>query len=201
MARILLIRHAPTPETGSRLTGRQSGVSLGSKGEAVAVRTAELLTKVRFAAVYTSPIERTLETAEIIANQHGLAPTIEKGVIEIDFGRWAGRTLKSLRQTRLWTEVQSVPSRVTFPGGESFTDAQYRAVAAVARIGEQTGKGTAAIVSHSDVIKLVISHYLGQPLDLFQRLSISPASITILHLPTKGQPMISAMNSFSEVCK
>lgn len=201
MARILLIRHAPTPETGSRLTGRQGGVSLGSKGEAIAAQTAGLLRDVGFAGIYTSPIERTMETAEIIAGQHGLTPKIEEGVIEIDFGRWAGRTLKSLRQTRLWSEVESVPSRVTFPGGESFIDAQYRAVAAVVRIGEQTGKGTAAIVSHSDVIKLVISHFLGQPLDLFQRLSISPASITILHLPNKGQPMISAVNSFNEVLK
>ncbi len=199
MARILLIRHAPTPETGSRLTGRQGGVSLGSKGEVIASETAKLLTKVRFAAVYTSPIERTLETAEIIADPHGLTPEIEEGVLEIDFGRWAGRTLKSLRQTRLWSEVQSVPSRVRFPGGESFTDAQYRAVAAVGAIGERTGNETAAIVSHSDVIKLVISHYLGQPLDLFQRLSISPASITILHLPSKGQPTISTVNSFTEV--
>jgi len=200
MARILLIRHAPTPETGSRLTGRAAGVALGPKGAAIAAETAGRLESARIGAVYTSPIERTLETAEIIATPHRLTPIIEEGVIEIDFGRWTGRTLKSLRQTRLWRDVQSVPSRVSFPDGESFVDAQHRAIGAIEQIAARTGNGTAAIVSHSDVIKLTISYYLGQPLDLFQRISISPASVSILHL-SKGQPTVEAVNSFNEVTR
>lgn len=199
MARILLIRHAPTPETGTRLTGRAGGVSLGAKGEAIAAKAADRVARVKLADVYTSPIERTSETADIIARPHGLTPIVENGVIEIDFGRWTGRTLKSLRQTNLWSQVQQVPSRVTFPDGESFVDAQYRAVAAIDRIAISVGNGTAAVVSHSDVIKLVISHHLGQSLDLFQRINVSPASITILHLPKEGPPVVETVNSFSQV--
>jgi probable phosphoglycerate mutase len=199
MARILLIRHAPTPETGSRLTGRAGGVSLGTKGEVIAARTAERVAKVKLAAVYTSPIERTAETADIVAAPHGLTPIVEAGVIEIDFGRWTGRTLKSLRQTNLWSQVQRVPSRVTFPDGESFVDAQHRAVAAVDRIAATIGNATAVVVSHSDVIKLVISHHLGQSIDLFQRIAVSPASISILHLPKEGPPVVETVNSHSEV--
>jgi len=199
MARILLIRHAPTPETGSRLTGRAGAVSLGTKGEAIAAKAAERLAGVRLNTVYTSPIERTYETAQIIAEPHGLTPTVEPGVIEIDFGRWTGRTLKSLRQTKLWKQVQHVPSRITFPDGESFTDAQHRAVGAIERIARDAGNGTVAVVSHSDVIKLVVSHYLGQSLDLFQRINIAPASTTILHLPKEGGPMVETVSSLGEV--
>lgn len=199
MARILLIRHAPTPETGSRLTGRGAGVSLGQKGEEIAARAAGRMERIKLGAVYSSPIERTHETAEIIARPHGLTPIIEEGVIEIDFGTWTGRTLNSLRRTKLWGQVQGVPSRVTFPDGESFADAQHRAVTAIERIAATTGRRTAAVVSHSDVIKLILAHYLGQPLDLFQRIAIAPASISILHLGTSGPPMIETVNSFSEV--
>lgn len=199
MARLLLIRHAPTPETGTRLTGRAPGVSLGAKGEAIAARAAERVAAVKLAAVYTSPIERTAETAAIVAGPHGLHPIVEPGVIEIDFGRWTGRTLKSLRQTNLWRQVQQVPSRITFPDGESFVDAQHRAVAAIERIAADLGSATGAIVSHSDVIKLIVSHYLGQSLDLFQRIGIAPASITILSLPKEGPPMVETVNSFAAV--
>ena len=193
MARILLIRHAPTPETGVRLTGRAPGVSLGEAGEAAARRTADLLADRPVKAVFTSPIERTLETARIVAARRQLKPIIEEGLMEMDFGSWTGRTLKSLRRTKLWEVVRNTPSRARFPNGESFAEAQVRAVAAVERIAAEADRGTAAAVSHADVIKLVLAHYLGQPLDLFQRLVIFPASVSEIILGP-GPPAVASVN-------
>lgn len=199
MARLLLIRHAPTPETGKRLTGRIGGVSLGPKGEAVAQQTADRMASVKIGAVYTSPIERTAETAAIVAAPHRLDPIVEPGVTEVDFGTWEGKTLAQMRRLKLFRQVVSTPSQVTFPEGESFIEVQQRAVAACNRIARQVGKGTAVVVSHSDVIKLVLAHYLGQPLDLFQRTMVSPASVSVVHVPAEGFPVVQTINSFGAI--
>jgi probable phosphomutase (TIGR03848 family) len=198
MARLLLVRHAPTAETGSRLTGRLPGVWLGDEGRASAQRTATNLKPLKLRAVYHSPVERALETAQIVAQEHDLETVEESGVTEIDFGTWAGRSFAQLRRTKLWATVQTVPSQVRFPEGESFLEAQHRAVEACNRIAHQAGKATVAIVSHSDVIKLVVSHYLGQPLDLFQRINISTASVTALYLQPGVPPFISVVNGNGE---
>lgn len=187
MARILLVRHAPTPETGTRLTGRIPGVSLGEVGTKAASATSKALSGLNLDAVYSSPIERTLETARIVAEPHSLTPILDPGLTEIDFGTWTGRDLADLRRTEQWTTVQSNPARFRFPEGESFVEAQTRAVESVQRIADELGDGSAVAVSHSDVIKLVIAYYLGQPLDLFQRLRITTAHISDLRLE-KNQP-------------
>ena len=194
MTRLLLVRHAPTPETGTRLTGREGNVSLGATGESHAQATADRLSATKLKAVYTSPITRTRETAAIIARPHALTPIVEDGVQEIDFGAWTGRTLKSLQRLSMWSQVQRVPSRVRFPDGESFLEAQHRAVDAVERIAADVGKATVIVVSHSDVIKLVLAHFLGQPLDLFQRINITTASVSELILPQGGSPVVGAVN-------
>lgn len=194
MATLLLIRHAPTPETGSRLTGRLPGVSLGDGGIVAAERTAQNLSGTKLKRLYASPIERTMETATIIGGPHGLAPIVEEGMIEIDFGSWAGRSFGQLRRTKLWSTVQVAPSRVRFPGGESFLEAQHRAVVACDRIADEAGKATVAIVSHSDVIKLVVSHYLGQPIDLFQRINIATTSVSVVHLTPGAPPFVDVIN-------
>ena len=194
MARILLVRHAPTPETGTRLTGRLPGHTLGEQGEAAALVVSEALSATKIKSVYASPLERTMETANIVAAPHKLTPIVEEGMIEMDFGDWAGRTLKSLRRTALWNTVQRVPSRMRFPGGETFAEAQNRAVEAVERVAAEVGNATAVIVSHSDVIKLAVSYFLGQPLDHFQRLMISTASITDIRLATGATPFVVSIN-------
>ena len=195
MARILLVRHAPTPETGTRLTGRNPGVSLGEAGEEAALATSQVLAGLALQAVYSSPIERTLETACIVARPHGLSPILEPGLTEIDFGCWTGKDLDDLRHNEHWGTVQLNPARFRFPAGESFVEAQTRAVASVERITEDLGDGTAVAVSHSDVIKLVLAYYLGQPLDLFQRLRIAPASISDLRLEKNRPPWIGSINT------
>ena len=195
MSRILLVRHAPTPETGTRLTGRLPGVSLGEDGRAAAIRTAENLSSVKLRAVYSSPIERTWETAVEIAAVHGLEPVADDGLLEVDYGDWSGRTLKSLVRLKAWRVVQMTPSRMTFPNGENLADAQRRAVATVERLAAGHERQTIAAVTHADVIKAVVAHCIGTPLDQFQRIGVSPASVTVIDMPPEGPPRVTALNT------
>lgn len=195
MTRILLVRHAPTPETGTRLTGRIPGVSLGEEGERTARTTSRVLAGLDLAAVYSSPIERTVETALIVAEPHGLSPVLEPGLTEVDFGAWTGQDLDTLRRSGLWPSVQANPARFRFPEGESFVEAQTRAVASLEKIADELGDGTAVAVSHSDIIKLVLAFFLGLHLDLFQRLRIGPASISDIRLEANRPPWIVSINS------
>lgn len=194
MAIIHLVRHAPTPETGTKLTGRLPGVGLADDGRALARGAAELLRTPRLGAVYTSPIQRCRETAEIVAEPHGREPEVLTDVQEVDFGSWQGRTLTSLRKLKAWEQVVHHPSRMRFPKGESLLEAQQRAVAAVEHVAARHGRDHVAICSHADIIKAVVSHYLGQPLDLFQRIMISPASVSTIHLGRSGGPMVLTVN-------
>jgi probable phosphomutase (TIGR03848 family) len=194
MATIHLVRHAPTPETGKRLTGRLPGVGLDDTGREIAAAAAAALSEVPYAAVYTSPVLRCRETARILAAPHDLAPIPYRSLIEVDYGTWAGRTLGSLRRTRLWRELLVAPSRVRFPGGETLAEVQARAVAAAEDLAGRHRGRTIAVVSHGDVIKSVVAHYLGVPLDLFQRIAIAPASHSIVHLRDGRTPWVEAVN-------
>ena len=195
MARILLIRHAPTPETGSKLTGRLPGVSLGERGTEIARATAERLSGLKMKALYASPIERTWETAQQVGAVQGLEPIRHDGFIEVDYGTWSGRTLKSLYKLKAWRTVQMTPSRMVFPEGESIAGAQARAVAACEELAAKHKGDMIAAVSHSDIIKSIVAHYLGSPLDQFQRIGISPASVTVLNLPAGGVASLAAINT------
>jgi len=194
MPRILLIRHAPTAETGRKLTGRLPGVSLDSVGMEAAAKAGERLRNLHLEAIYTSPIERTRETAVLIAQHQRCDPVVHEGLTEVDYGNWSGRSLASLRRLKAWSTVQMTPSRVKFPEGETILAAQSRAVAAIEEIAARHTR-TVACVSHADVIKAIISHYLGQPLDLFQRIAISPASISALSLERGKPPSVLTVNS------
>lgn len=195
MTRLLMIRHAPTPETGSKLTGRLPGVSLGDAGVAAAQQTAARLSDVKIAAIYTSPIERTTETAGHIAHGRNIEPIVDEGLIEIDFGDWSGRSLASLYKLKAWKVVQTAPSAVRFPNGESFVEAQARAVSACRHIADRHRRKIVAAISHADVIKLITSHALGQPIDLFQRIAITPSSVTVIDMPTGAPARVVAVNT------
>lgn len=197
MAVIHLVRHAPTPETGKKLTGRLPGVGLDNAGRDIAQGAADALASTKLAAVYTSPIQRCQETAVIIAAPHGLAPRVIIDFQEVDFGKWEGRTLNSLRKLKAWESVAHTPSRVRFPGGEAMLGAQHRAVKAVEELAGDHPNDRVVVCSHADIIKAIISHYLGQPFDLFQRIVISPASISTVHLPRHGMPIVLAVNGRS----
>ncbi|MFP3854373.1 MAG: histidine phosphatase family protein [Anaerolineales bacterium] len=183
MTTVLLIRHGLNDfvDTG-KLAGHLPDVHLNDKGKAQAAALAANLKDMKLKAVYSSPLDRTMETAEPIAEAQGLKIQPKLGLGEVDVGRWQGRTLKSLQKLKYWSVIQNTPSLARFPEGESFPEAQARIVLEIEALRqEHSGKKDAIVcVSHSDMIKLAVAHYLGLPLDLFQKLVVQPASVSIL---------------------
>ncbi|HET7010712.1 MAG TPA: histidine phosphatase family protein [Anaerolineales bacterium] len=182
MTVVLLIRHGVNDWVGRRLPGWTSGLHLNHRGRAQAEAVASLLKPARLEALYSSPLERTLETAAPIARASGLRVRTRQGLIEVNPGDWKGKSLRVLRHRKLWSVIQHTPSLARFPGGESFPEAQARIVAEIdsLRADHPAPGATIACVTHADVIKLAIAHYVGLPLDLFQRLVVDPASISVL---------------------
>jgi len=188
MPTILLIRHAENEYvTTGRLAGRLPDVRLNEKGHQQAEQLAQALAQAPIKAVYSSPLERCLETAQPLAEVLGLEVIPREGLLEVDFGAWQGKTLKQLRRRKLWCTVQHSPARMTFPEGESFAAAQLRITSELEAISQNhKPKDLIACFSHSDIIRLAIAYYLGAPLDLFQRIAVAPASISTLHLGERG---------------
>lgn len=192
---ILLVRHGQTPTTGRVLPGRAPGLHLADDG----VRQAELAAE-RIAAlphvdaVYSSPLERARQTAAPIARARGLRTRAVKGLLECDFGDWTGAELKRLMKLSEWQTVQRAPSTFRFPGGESFTEMQTRMVTTLDELRRRHPGGTIVCVSHADTIKAAVAHALGTHLDLFQRIVISPASISAIAWGHAG-PIVLAVNS------
>jgi probable phosphoglycerate mutase len=199
MTRFLIIRHATNDlrEDGV-LAGRTPGVHLNQEGRAQAEALAQRLAAVDIKAVYTSPLERTLETARIVARPHNLEPSVDEGLGEVDFGRWQGESFEALRQHELWPKVQFVPSTMRFPEGESVREMQSRVVATLEALRAAHPEDTLAVVSHADVIKATVAYYVGLPLDLFQRLVVDAASLTILEVG-ELTPYLICLNDTSHV--
>ncbi len=202
MATMVLIRHGRTTANATGvLAGRTPGVELDETGREQAQRAGQRLAGVPLAAVVTSPMLRCCQTAEAVLAHQQAPPALETedGVTECDYGDWQGGALKELAGEALWRTVQTQPSAVTFPGGESMAGMQARAVGAVrrldARIEAQHGPGAVwAVVSHGDVIKSVLADALGLHLDLFQRIGVDPASISIVRY-TEQRPYVLASNT------
>jgi probable phosphomutase (TIGR03848 family) len=200
---VLLVRHGQTPTTGKVLPGRAPGLHLSDTGrqqaEAVAGRILALQgPKRKVAAVYASPLERTRETAAPIAAALGLRVQRQKGLLECDFGDWTGAELKVLVKRPEWGTVQRHPSGFRFPGGESFTEMQARMVGAVDILRAAHPGQTVVAVSHADPIKAVVAHALGTHLDLFQRIVVSPCSVSAVLYGAEG-PVVLAVNSTGEL--
>lgn len=195
MARLVFVRHAPTPETGRSLIGRLPGHSLSEEGKAIAEALGERLKTTRLAAIYSSPLERSFETALAIARHHSRPVVLHDGLVEVDYGDWSGRTLKSLYRLKAWRMVHHSPSRVRFPNGESLLEAQTRAVAVCEEVARRHRRQVVALVTHADVIKTAVSHYLGQPLDLFNRIAVAPASVSVLDLSEEGPMRLMNLNT------
>jgi probable phosphoglycerate mutase len=184
--RVVLVRHGVTAQTGPLLSGRLPGIALSDKGVEQAEQAAARLAPLKIGAVYASPIERTTQTAQCIATRLGLPVVALEGVIEADYGDWTGGKLADLAKTDEWKVVQVAPSRARFPGGESIREMQARTVAALDAVVSAHPHETVVVVSHADPIKSAIAHYAGMHLDLFQRVHVSPASITVLEFHTHG---------------
>lgn len=200
MSTFIFLRHGHSAANASgTLTGRLPGIGLSSQGKKDAAGLIERIGNNRVDRVHLSPIERCQLTIDPwLRSTHSRSIEslqILDGLSEIDFGDWSGKTLSSLRRKPLWRDVQNSPSTVTFPGGESFRRAQRRAVESVELIRAIRGEKTHLIVSHSDTIKLIVAHYLGQRLDYFQKLDIAPASFTIFKGDSKRVSLITLNNN------
>lgn len=187
---MLLIRHGMTDWVGNRLAGWTPGVHLNEEGRSQAAALAQRLAEVPLAALYSSPLERALETAQPVAQAHNLTVQVRDGLGELRCGNWTGRTLKELQDEDLWSVVQIYPGGARFPGGESLREAQARMVAELDAIRDAHAGQIVVVVSHSDPIALAVAHYAGLPLDLFQRLTISPASVTAFSFTRLGPRLV-----------
>jgi probable phosphoglycerate mutase len=190
VTRLVLVRHAVTAQTGPMLSGRTPGIDLSEQGREQAKRLGERLAKLPVAVVYASPIERTTQTAAAVVEHHGLEVQALPGVLEADYGEWTGSKLVDLAKTDLWKTVQRAPSRARFPGGESLAEMQSRMVVALEEVVARHQGELVVVVSHADPIKAAIAHYTGVHLDLFQRIVVSPASVTVFELGPHGAAML-----------
>ncbi|HZM22101.1 MAG TPA: histidine phosphatase family protein [Anaerolineales bacterium] len=193
MPLILLIRHGENDFVkSSKMAGRIAGIHLNEKGRKQAEALGEALKDFPITAIYSSPLERAMETAQPIAKVRNLEIIQEPELLEADLGTWEGRSWKVLRLTKAWKVVQNAPSRFRFPEGESFAEAQLRYVNALERIAKKHNKpkDIVAAVFHADPIKLAVSYFLGLPLDQFQRLSCNTGSVTMLHLSESGANLV-----------
>lgn len=189
-----LVRHGVTSHTGHRLTGWMPDVALTDEGRSQAEAVSSSLAGAPFKAVYASPITRTLETAEIVAAPHRLPVKTRPALGEVQYGKWTNRTFKSLRRAKLWGTLHRWPSAVRFPEGETLLEVQSRAMAEIEVLRARHPRDHILCVSHADVLKLIVAHCLGVPIDLFGRIEISPASITVISIGDSG-PRVLTVNS------
>jgi probable phosphomutase (TIGR03848 family) len=193
MPLLLLIRHGENDfvKTG-KLPGQTPGIHLNERGQKQAQALGDALKQVPIKVIYSSPLERAMETAVPIANARALQVIPEPDLKDADVGRWQGKSLKALRLTNAWKIVQHAPSRFRFPEGESFPGVQTRIANALENILRKHNKpkDIIAVVFHADPIRLAVAHFLGLPLDHFQRLSCDTGSLTALYIGEMGANLI-----------
>ena len=197
-SQFLLLRHGVTDHLGERITGRMPGVHLNAAGLEMANKIANELRSAGFSQLFSSPLERCRETAEVVADGRSIICWDE--FVELDFGDWTGMTFEELYRREDWNRYNRQRSVVRAPAGESAYDVQCRAIRGLHRIRDEYGSGRFAISTHADVIRAIVCFVLGMSLDLLLRLQIDPASITEIELGEFGmrllrlnwQPSISA---------
>lgn len=190
MTLLLLIRHGTNDWVHGRLAGWTPGVHLNEEGRRQAVALSERLGDLPITAIYSSPLERCVETANAIAQPRSLPLRLIEQVGEVRYGEWQGAELKELYKHELWPGVQFYPSGTRFPNGETLGEAQMRIVQALDMLRAQHPKQIIAVVSHADLIKLALAYYIGMHVDLFQRLVINPCSLNALAFERMGPRLI-----------
>lgn len=180
---LLLIRHGENNVMQRRLSGRLPGIHLNDKGQRQAEELANCLKNAGIRAVYSSPLERAMQTAAPLAEAGNLEIQTHPGLQEIDYGDWQGRTYRQLTRLRMWKILHQAPEQAAFPGGETPAAAQARAVEALREIADLYVTGEIiACFTHADVIRLAAAHFLGLPLKGYQYLRADPAGISGLLL-------------------
>jgi broad specificity phosphatase PhoE len=181
-----LLRHGEHGLMGRVLPGRMPGVGLSERGRAEITAVAERLADENIAALYSSPLQRTRESAEIVAARLGLEVTFHDDLIELDFGEWTGSTFDAIRADPRWQAWRSHRSLARIPGGESMRQVQRRVVEALMEIGERHQGETIVAVSHGDVIRSALLFALGMPLDHYNRIEVGQGSISTIHIDDSG---------------
>jgi probable phosphomutase (TIGR03848 family) len=196
MTLLLLVRHAVTESTGKRLTPPEAELSERGKGQADAV--AERLRPIPLAAVYASPMVRCVETARPVAASHGLEVVEVPQVADVDYGRWSGRPLTQFARSKAWNAAQLSPSSFRFPDGETLSEVLLRSIGALQAIAARHRRRVVAVVTHADVVRLAIGHYAGAHADMFERLVVSPASVSAVLLGDRA-PRILRVNDIGSL--
>jgi probable phosphoglycerate mutase len=182
MTKFLLIRHATTNAVGKSLSGRLPGIDLNDAGRAQAQLLGERMRNLPISAIYSSPLERAVQTAAPIASALDLSCNIAEDFLEIDFGNWTNRRFAELENDADFKRFNSFRSGTRIPGGETMQEAQSRILRGLERLTFDHPGETVAVVSHSDMIKSAVAFYAGIHLDMFQRIEISPASISVVEI-------------------
>jgi probable phosphoglycerate mutase len=194
MTTFYLVRHAHTDWLGKALSGWLPGVHLSEEGRAQAAKLADRFRGMPIAALYSSPLERALETAAPLAQVLGLPVKTADEIGEIDYGEWTGRSLAELRQDPVWEHYNTFRTGTHVPGGETILELQHRMVVWLENLRKEMPTERVAVVSHGDPIKTVVTHYAGLHLDMFHRIEISPASVTAIRVDAGGACMLTLNN-------
>ncbi len=191
MALLHLLRHGQHDLGGGMLAGRMPGVRLTERGRAEIAAASERLASENIAAVYASPLQRTRESAEIVAERLGLPIEFRDDLIELDFGEWTGTTFDSIRADLRWRSWSQHRSLARIPGGETMRAVQFRAVEAILEIGDRHRDAASVIVSHGDVIRSALVFALGMPLDFYSRIEVVQGSLSTIRIDDGGIRVVS----------
>ncbi len=201
MSLVVLVRHAHSQANAAGiLSGRRPNIALSEKGRTQAQELAIRLGELKVKELRVSPLQRCIETIDPWVSTKSRIRRIEDhGITEVDYGKWSGRTLRSLSREKLWKIVQENPSRVFFPDGEGMANMQARAIESMHLALSSTGTGAVVMVSHGDVIKALVAANLGMRLDDFQRIIIDPASVTVFDFSSKTPRLLLLNDSHSNI--
>jgi probable phosphomutase (TIGR03848 family) len=200
MTTLFLVRHGLTAHTGRTLYGQTRGIDLDDRGRAQAQRLAERLAPVRPTAIYSSPLERCVQTVEPLAGACRLPIVEHEALIEMHAGSWTGRPLARLRTLKAWGDVQREPAGFRFPGnGESFAEARDRAVAEVRRIARRHRRGRVVVATHGDILRILLADLAGAPLDRFQRMVVDTASVSVVTIDRTDHARVHLMNDTGDL--
>jgi len=199
MPTLVAVRHGrSSANVGNTLAGRTPGIALDDVGRSQAMGVGERLRGITPAVAVRSPLLRCHETMDLALQSAALdlTPLVDDRLIECDYGDWTGKLLSELTQTPLWQTVQSEPSKVRFPGGEAMLELRQRVLAAVAdRNASLDERDVWLLVGHADPIRIILAEALGAPFDDFQRICVDPASISVIHYPSLGKPLVLTVNA------
>lgn len=185
-----LIRHGEKDADEQLIVGRTGGIHLNARGREQAAAIAERLRECPIRHVFSSPLERARETAAPLARARGVEVQVLEGLHEFDFGEWSGMSQQALRSLPEWRGFNSFRSGARPPGGEAMLEVQVRFVREMMRLGKEFPNDQIALVSHGDPLRAAVCYFLGMPLDLFQRIEISVASISVLTMDEQGAQLL-----------